>query len=300
MSVENEGSKKQKVDSPEWKLVFDQTQSLRTLMDVISNLLTRVQVQICKTPSFQGIQIESIDAKRVCLVVAKLACKVETSGSEEAICLETSVITTCLKSIGPHYSVDLQPAGNRIMMRCYEMISNSYATKFMIPTIVMDSDNVKLTDMKYEYTIEIDLLTLRSIVKNCIALRGEYITLRVQEPKTVTKKRHTTLSIVAEGNAEQEHCFHSVTEVEGDAEEGSCVIRTMNDSSSDTGSTAAMETRYSETFSANYLNLFMKSMERQMITMKLSPNQPLILTYPLGVENSSICFVLAPRAKEDD
>ena len=86
--------------------------------------------------------------------------------------------------------------------------------------------------------------------------------------------------------------------------------------------------QYSDSFSTSYLNYFLKSMERQIITMKLSKvirclpppashsrpasqsrhasphivshrlllqDKPLILHYPLGADMSYICFVLAPK-----
>ena len=46
------------------------------------------------------------------------------------------------------------------------------------------------------------------------------------------------------------------------------------------------------------LNFFLKSMERQIITMKLSQDKPLIVHYPLGADKSYICFVLAPKTAE--
>ena len=52
-------------------------------------------------------------------------------------------------------------------------------------------------------------------------------------------------------------------------------------------------------FSASYLNLFLKSMERQIITMKLSQDRPLLVHYPLGADKSYICFVLAPKTAEE-
>jgi hypothetical protein len=286
--------------SPErWKLTFDHTQALRTLMDVISNIIGRVQIQIYNTEDFQGIHIESIDSKRVCLIVAKLNCVVEMDGDHTTgVCIDTTTMSTCLKSIGTHYSVDIESVkSDEVTMRSYEMISNNYTTMFRLPTLVHDADTVKLNDLSYEYTIEIDLLTLRGIVKNCLALKGEYVTLKVEEPSTKGRRRYTTLSIISEGNAQQEHVFHSTTECESN--EDGCVIKTMNDVTDTHSQMGKLEVKYEETFSASYLNLFMKSMERQMISMRLSPQKPLILNYPLGIEKSSICFVLAPRTKEE-
>ena len=52
---------------------------------------------------------------------------------------------------------------------------------------------------------------------------------------------------------------------------------------------------YEENFSAEFLNLVMKSMEKQTIYMTLAPDRPLILHYNLGAYKSFIRFVLAPK-----
>jgi hypothetical protein len=57
-----------------------------------------------------------------------------------------------------------------------------------------------------------------------------------------------------------------------------------------------------ENFSTKYLNLFLKSMERQIITLKMSPKKPLVIIYPLAADDDvGYCtFIVAPGIKEGD
>jgi hypothetical protein len=56
-----------------------------------------------------------------------------------------------------------------------------------------------------------------------------------------------------------------------------------------------------ECFSTKYLHLFLKSMDRQTITLRMSPARPLVIIYQLdGGENVGYCnFILAPTVKQD-
>lgn len=289
-------SKKQKVNN--WRLKFDQTAPLRMLMDIIHNLITRVQVQVVKSEDFSGIIIESVDTKRVCLICAKLECEVvsDSSGCLDEFCVDTQTISTCLRSIASHYSVDIYNCGDEISMISYEVLSCTYTSHFKLPTLIHDAEKISLDDLDYDHIVEIDLVTIRGIVKNCLALKGDTITILVQAPVSgdATQKMVT---IISKGNATQEHKFYSSTD-SIDGEMGKKVIRTTQDVNVNTIGDTPMKELYNETFSAAYLNLFMKSMERQVLEMKLTKGMPLIITYPLGADGSSIRFVLAAKLTE--
>ena len=282
-----------------WKLTFHQTTALRTLIDVVSNVINRVNIKVVSKEDFRGISVESIDSKRVCLIAAQLACKIDGGCGEGDVCfcVDTTTLSTCLRSVSPLYSIDVAraPGSEEVVLRSYEIISNNYTSQFKLPTLAHDNDDVKLHDIDYDYFIEFDLFTLRSIVKNCIALKGENISIMVEEPKVLGSVRHTRVTVRSEGNAEQTHVFHSATENVAQDTGEPLVIRATGDTA-DLPTVAQMHVQYDETFSAAYLNSFMKNMEKNSITMRLAAGKPLVLSYPLGIENSSICFVLAAKA----
>lgn len=313
-----DSSKRQRVEY-EWTLTFHQTHAFRTLIDVVANIIGRVNVKIKNgedEDGFSGISVESIDPKRVCLIAAKLGCDVAADALDPdmCFCVDTQTLGTCLRSASPNYSIDISKRreNDEIIVRTYETICSSYSSTFRLPTLAHDDEVVKLTGIDYNYVIEFDLGTLRSIVRNCIALKGENVTLEVEEPVTSDDAFQTTrLTIRSEGNAEQVHVFTSRTArandtnaaADSNAAREPVVIRTItsDDTAPDDetdGVEVPMRTAYKETFSASYLNLFMKNMDRTCITMRLAPKKPLVLSYPLGVEKSNICFVLA--AKVDD
>ena len=50
---------------------------------------------------------------------------------------------------------------------------------------------------------------------------------------------------------------------------------------------------YDSSFSTEYLQRFLKSLDRHNAIIGLKQNMPLIMEYPLGVEESSLRFILA-------
>lgn len=289
----------------EWCVTFDQTQGLRTLIDVVCNILTRVNLRVIydgkKKTHF--LCIDSIDPQHVCMIQARLSCeKAEMSSEEVEFCVDSTILNNCLKNVPTHYSLDLMKSRDSadVILSAYETLSNSHSQTYELNTLVDDSETMQLNDMSYKWTVEIDLFTLRGIVKMSQTLRAQTVEFSVKEPKGTQKDlKYTVFGIDAKGDASVRHNFHSATRQEQTGTDSAFVIRAATDSTSTSAvAESSLSKVYSDAFSAVYLNHFLKSMERQIITMKLSPDKPLILHYPLGPELSYICFVLAPKTTE--
>jgi hypothetical protein len=297
-------SKKAKV-AQEWKITFDQTQGLRTLVEVVCNILTRVNFRVIFDSNREThyLCIDSIDPQHVCMIQARLMCeKTENVDQKKEVdfCIDSNILNLILKSIPSHYSLDISKHCDSadLKLRAYETLSNSHNTEYIIPTLVDDSETMQLTDMNYNYTIEIDLGMLRQIVKMSMSLRAQQLEFSVNEPVTkISGLLRTMFTITSHGDATQSHNFHSSTVAEN-GDEDNYVIRAATDSTT-TNPVDHTKTVYKDAFSAQYLNFFLKSMERQIITMKLSQDKPLIVHYPLGADKSYICFVLAPKQTDE-
>ena len=302
-------NKKQALDnSILWKITFDQTQSLRTLVDVVGNILNRINFRVIKDKKRDVffLCIDSIDPTRVCMIQSRLYCEktYNLNGGIE-FCLDSSILNLILKSIDAHYSIDIiqYKGSSDIQVLAYEQLSNSHHTEFKLPTLIDESETMSLLPMQFTeddpcYVVEIDLAAMRKIVKMSISLRSQRLGFKVSKPQNASSSStaRTTFSIVSSGDAHQTQCFHSATVAEGD-EKNTYIIRAATDSTApDEADNSTII--YNESFATSFLNDFMKSMDRTIITMKLSSGNPLILHYPLGAERSYICFVLAPQTEE--
>lgn len=296
-------------DNVEWCITFDQTQGLRTMIDVVGNILTRINLRLStsKETGDHFLCIDSIDPQHVCMIQARLSCE-KVSGCTEStsadFCVDSNLFNLCLKGIAQHYSIDIYKTKNNpdINIRAYETLSNSHETFFKLPTLLDDSETMQLSDMSYKFTIEIDLGTLRQIVKMSQSLKAQQIDMSVKEPVKNNKNTgvfRTVFTIGASGDAHQEHSFFSAT-VQESSDDTTRVIRAATDATGPSQNKHdTLETKYFDSFSTQYLNFFLKSMERQIITMKLSQDKPLVLHYPLGADKSYICFVLAPKSNSE-
>ena len=61
-----------------------------------------------------------------------------------------------------------------------------------------------------------------------------------------------------------------------------------------------LDTKYDEMFAANQLATFLKSIDRQSITLRHEKDAPLVINHLLSGGESFVCLVLAQKIKEDD
>lgn len=299
-------SKKAREEDLDWKVSFEQsTVGLRTLFDVVGNVLTSVNIRIYKKDKDHNLCIDSIDPQHVCMIQARLACDTGETIDEEGVqfCVQSKTLNHCLGAIPQHYSVEIrkQKGSEDVFVVGYESMSNSHRMSFRIHTLVDESETMSLNVIDYQHTVEIDLSTLRQIVKMSSTLKSDLIEIAVDEPvQNETNKEssilHSVLKIRSEGDASQEHQFVSC--LVDSSKEDRVIRAAMDTSMPPLDQTVPMRTLYKDSFSTHYLGLFLKSMERQVIVMKISEDKPLVLHYPLGAEGSFICFVLAPRQEE--
>ena len=106
------------------------------------------------------------------------------------------------------------------------------------------------------YVIEIDLGTLRQIVKMSMQLRANQLDFTVTKPKTTGGGvLRTTFTIGSRGDAMQAHSFHSATVAEKNTDNSDTfVIRAATDSTAPDAPESESEVVYSDMFSAQYLN----------------------------------------------
>ena len=283
----------------DFKISFESCSALRTLADVLANMLTTVELRIVKTPKFEGLVVEAVNANQIALVVAQIAAKVEMGSERTSFCIDTAIFKTCVKSAQAHFSIDMHSAkGDTSIELCaYELLSNTCTTKFRLPTLICESQDVRLEEIEYKYYLDIKTDTLKSIVRMALALKGEDITFRVQQPKSPQAKKCTVLTISSMGQngCEQEHTYFSSNEELN----GATSINAGQEVNSEVAASAELETKYKEKFAAKHLSDFLRSIDRMSLTLRLARRMPLVVHHKLGMEESYVCLVVAPHVNDD-
>ena len=287
----------------EWKVTFDQVQTLQKLVDIVEKVLTSITLRVSKTDSGGRMHIDSIDQKKACMVQARIdVMKFHVDPSRECDSISFSVrskpLLTCLMSSPSHFSVDMMQyvGSTSVYVRSYDSLSNSHVFEAEIKTIVDESETFELADLQYKYEVQMDLSILRGIVKSAHALNSCDIRMQVFEPNPGSSNRLTAFRVSAEGGDDAVPANIFISELDSETN----VIRTEESVQTEI-ELCDMLVQYDERFSVNYMHSFMKSMERQNLSMKISPSSndspalPLVIEYPLGKSENFIKFVLAAR-----
>ena len=307
-----------------FRVVFECATAIRTLSDVLANMLETVDVQvICEPDGFQGVKVESIDSKQVSLVIAQLRADVHIDNAVQQVsfCINTKTFNTCVRSAQSHFSISMEtvPGTSSVRLTAFETLSNTSLTRFMLPTLMSEFDPMKLKDTYYKYHIDMDTALLKGIVRMCLALQGETLTFKIMQPaashapergkllrgagaadvaRTPAGAQHKVLVISSNGSCEQEHTFYSLSEQQDDtsavtmcssADFGGCTVLSSD----------AFDVVYEERFGAKHLSEFLKAIDKNIVTLRMTRDKPLIVNHKFGLENSYVCLATAPQVDDE-
>ena len=265
---------------------------LRIMVELLEGILTTIEMKVDCTAGC--IRVMSMDPAGVCVATAKLVCgaKMLGKGDNTTFTISSLIMKTCLKTLNAYHSIDLiydsEAVAAKLLLIAYE-VSSSSTTRFQLPVLDIQTKPIPSFNMEYEFTLEMELNTLRNITKNAILLKGDEIQFTVS-----TNAKYIELTIFTDGGAEQEHSFYARKNATS-----SNPVRIDDAAEIDDHALRDMGVRYKHRFSVAYMNKFLQA-ESQVISLRLSKGKPLILNYPLGVDDSYVSFVLSPRAAEVD
>lgn len=303
------GAKKQKVFHPttcdpskhSFVVCFEHLASIKQLIDVIGDVLPRVYLEFRARKDADDndeammLSINTIDPQKVCIVQAQLECHGKVNGGAYMFCVDTKVLTKCLRNVPPHHSIELSCEIGQadVVVRSYDAMCNVEDIKFTLHTFDDDHEPMpELEAFEYRFETEMEMPTLKRIVKLADQLNVESLTMSMHSTK------------VGGGT-------HAVTQFSGDADAGfsrsfpSCVLD--DQTSADRSATetvkmdiSKMKLEFNASFELKYLSNFVKAMEHQMVNLKFGKaadgsDLPLLIHYPLGVPNSHVRFLLAPK-----
>lgn len=165
-------------------VTFDCTASLRTLLEALSSIFSRgVEFTLSSAGQDEAfLKVEAIDNSQVCIVKSRVRCRVLKLEGEPTFTVDTSVLNTCLKSVQPHYSLDLfsRDGTSDITLRMYESIARTHVVNFHVST--MGSPGVQIPppeDITFNFTLEFDVtkrpsLHSQAVCKNHVSSTFAY------------------------------------------------------------------------------------------------------------------------------
>lgn len=289
----------------QFKIVFECVTALRTLADVMSNMLNTVKIDVWNSEKFRGIKVEAMDPKQISLVIGQIATEVKMDCEHTAFCIDTKTFNTCVRNAPAHFCISIESflGSSSIRMVAYEPLGNACVTTYTLPTLVCDQEAVHFLPIKYKTFIDMDTSELKSVVGLCLKLQGDTLAFKVRQPirdegaakRPRQDRKHMVLTISSTGQCTQEHTFYSYVEDVGDA----CVAGKC-DAVSQVPDEKELQTTYEEVFGARHLSDFLRSIDRNTVTLRLLTGKPLIIEHKLGGEDAYVSIVVAPQIQEED
>jgi hypothetical protein len=277
----------------EYSLTINSPHSFKSACEIVSNVLINTHFHVVSTPTFSGLRIDSVDPGCVCMVKARFACTVEMERSDQShhFCVRMKTLNTLLKHISAQHVLQIVKYADspHILLRAFDKKDETSSIEFTLKTINEKCEDLGLFNLDSKYTVEIDLSMFKSICKMCKDIKAPVVQFKIS---VCPGEQDLYFNLSSEGDeAILNYTFHSTN----DTDSGDVIIHAKSRPLQHQPKEEDLQVVYQECFSADFLNLFMKSMEKQTIYMTVAPDRPLILHYNLGAYKSYIRFVLAPK-----
>jgi hypothetical protein len=279
--------------------------AFKNMVEIMAHVLDVCQFSVVCSPKFAGMCVNSYDKANCCMIIGRFACDTKVRGMQN-FCVKMPMFNALLKLVQPRLCLEISrtTGSATISMVAFDPTDKSQYQEFEIPTLDREEDEETLDSFKSDFTIEIELNEFRGLVKTAKDLKAEDLSFQILEEKNRGPLRSSYLVLSIDGDAKCRKVYHSLTDWTSDsttADGDALVIKTAEHSAGDHQRLPAMNKLkicLDEKFSINYLTNFMASMKRPKLTMRLSSSgEPMVLCHTLGSE-SSVSFVLAPRARE--
>jgi hypothetical protein len=293
--------------TPDWTITFDDTVSLRCVVESAAAVMSRVIFKVQKAGQFYFLMVDGADVGFTCCVSARLQLEkvsFSTPGSE------TSEFTFCVDCKQMLYSID-NPSCSHGCLTMEGHTSNATIHLIMsdpdqrnsedcseLSTFVDGDPPQSLCSLDFKMMLEIDLTKLREMVKKARKAHAEHLHIRIFAKTSGSKERSLVIfAVKGESKHEQKFCNEMTKH-----EDGSLIVRAAADGlNEELFDTEEDESVFEGIFPIEKIDAFVKNIPVRMIVAKVQNGMPLMLTHNLGAgedEESHVRFLVAP--KNDD
>ena len=261
---------------------------------------------------FKGIVADSMDARGVALVHGKLAGQVELNVPQATFCITVKNILDIFPNVHPQHFLDIYrlEGSTDITLYIYEPSIRTTTPSIQIKTLARSIETLELNEMDYSYYVEIELAAFRNALKTAKSQKATIIQLCVYEIPRAQGGEKTIFFVVKYTGEQTSSSFpYESRIVTTGSDKGPITIKALEgggDSCEEEDGVSMQEKleemvpSYQGNFLAEYLYLFVKSMDRFNITLRLKNERNLNVDYQLGCSaTDGLRYVLAPTTSID-
>jgi hypothetical protein len=293
--------------SPEWEVRFDDSAPLRSIVEAVQNVVSRVTFKISRTnaesPFF--LKVDTADVAYVSCISVRYRLDhvvMSTPIDEIKFCVDCKHIVPCLSNIRQEHTLTLEGhndgANPKIIIRTSDPEHPSHETCTELDTFV-DSDNVQLFPMEFKMMLEIDLVMFRGLLKAAVVAKADLIVVRIYVKESAGQRlSFTHFSVQGEFKHFQSFC-HEVSK----DEDGSMIVRAATDSEQTLFDVDETVPTYEGIFPVDKVAGFIKPLQCRMLVAKVKPDMPIMFVHTLGGATddvSHIRFLIAPLNTDTD
>jgi len=299
----------------DWRVTILTPQTFKTFIMIIYRVLSQCPFQLLKSDTFNGLRVDSMDSSMVCMIKASFECDIESNVdlSKESFAVITDTFSTLLKDVQANHILTLTRFTGSA-----DLTLNSYApdkenNRSTCTLSIIDEEcaanKLRMQDITYTYMVEMDLAKLKNYCKMAQDINSSHMEFKIEEPvkKTQSSQAQQQDLFFTIGAYSDVATFHKVHHSTVRSENGNAdvqfYINSIPSSSNDVSveeTIEPLEEKYNEIFSTNYLNLVLKSMDRQTVQLYMAKSLPLVVRYNLGNDQSHIQIILAPRIRDEE
>lgn len=318
--------------SKQWVVTFLQPTILKEFINIANYLLKDCSFTIhAPNSSRPGLSINCMDERHISLVQAHLNCKValhQEAPQTPQFVINLKILQVWLKKINGDYIIEISQRtddDSKILIEAYNPQTGQHRTWIELSLLDDISKPPQLDNITYDFTVEIDLSTFKSIISTAKDLTIDAISIKLDKVAQPPRKRQRTEEdteeddfyiTISAGNslAKFAHVLHSKqhkSQMLIEDEEGThthIVITAAQTELADIPED--MEELVNEDFSVEYLDKFLRGLiDREALRVSISHHAPMVIQYTISEGNptlkataaanpSHFRFVLVPKASD--
>ena len=312
--------------SLDFQIIFTAPGALRQAVDCMSHTLPEASFHVVSneaTPASVFLRCDSMDPSNTCCLKLKLLAQGHISETgDSTFAVKTKVFLTILKTMPPQDTVILQRWAGDPDVEIHASGIESH--KYRIKTLDVIPRFTEMDDLRTLYNVEFEISRLKvsahtsshtprrhvsnkksynehiisktqNYIKAALQMKSDRLRFQVFEgggDGEQTTSSPSTISITLEAMGDDATAtwrFENTSSYSGNENYQMCLSQSTTNDATSTKKMAS----YDSSFSTDYLQRFLKALDRHNAVIGLKKDMPLILEYPLGIEESSLRFILA-------
>lgn len=288
--------------TPMWMVKVDKISDLSQIIDIAGKMYTDCSMRVVgssQNDGFQGLFFQAIDQGLACLMVARLQCQtmldVECTGARQKSQIHLKNFQIVLNAAGVQSQLQMAQfaTGDKIVM---EMIDQASRITCELSTLVYKPpQQLSVFDLPFDIHMDMHVGVLKNIIKTAEQSKAESLQFTLLVDSSVSgPNRPTFIEITIQSE------FMKLSHIFDSGNSSASNNQQMDHTSEQRGQGASTPPQLTRKFDINFnvkllSAIFCAKMhDRQMVSLKMRPDTPMIIEYPLGDNKSYIKWALCP------